>query len=123
MPVIVLYGIPKRLKDDGALNALVLRHLPAAVAGIAELELTAKQVSLFCPQDALSAGLGEELIAFVAALSVGPKRTPLVKKRLAEAVCAELALFAKANLPECGLIEVFVQSFNQESEGAASWRP
>ncbi len=106
MPAIIVFGIPKELKNTEVLKKLLLYDIPNAVVSIEELGLEVSQVSVFCPQDALAEGLGEELIAFVQMLTDKPERTKEVKDRLADAVGKVLAIFAGAHIPQCELVEV-----------------
>lgn len=130
MPVIIVYGMPR--VGEGLPE--LIQELQDATAAIQELELEPKHVSVFFPADQCDHGLGEEIIAIVEGLFNKPRRTPEVRKRLADALLARLVHFSKGRLREyqeacrhirpqetgpCKLVEVLVKTFDSNDQGFA----
>jgi len=114
VPVITIQGIPRDACSDSQL-ILLIKAIQSAVSGIAELEIKPDMVTVFMPSDLVRQGLGEEIIVHVTGLIPKRKRTAKVKERLLMAIRDALAAFAKENLRECRLIEVFLLSYEIEA--------
>jgi len=101
MPVIKIYGLPKKMNGQS-----FKRELRCAVTSIKELELTDREVTIFFPSDMMPRS-GEEIVVFIEGLFVKPRRTKGVRNRLAQVLGETIdERFSNA------LIEVFVQPFN-----------
>lgn len=120
MPVVIVYGIPE---GTPGLEKLIegIKH---EVRSIKELEIDESQVSVFFPSDLVQTGLGEEIIIFVKGLFEKPERTPEVRQKLAVQIRDNVKGFAELYLIGiCTVIctvEVFVESFNPDTNGFAS---
>jgi hypothetical protein len=119
MPIVTVSGLPNGFEQDFLTRLCIA--LRVAVAGVAELGITDKQVTVFFPDNLLQAGLGEEVIARVTELFGRPERTPEVKRRVAEAVKKCLRFHLTPALQGLALVEVFVYTFDPEVGGFAGW--
>ena len=122
MPIITILGLPDRLANSDALKKLVLHDLPEAVAGIPELNLEPKHVTIFAPKDLLSTRLGDNITANIDDLLDKKGRTSTVKVGLARVVKSVLRNFAREHVPECQFIEVSTHSLDRFQEGFDVWR-
>lgn len=107
MPDVTIKGMPESVTE---LTQLI-EYIQLTVSSISALMLSPNQVSVFLPPDLVKEGLGEELIVWVTGLFDLPERNQEVLDELAEKVLAKLMEFASIKLPQCQLIEVFVQVF------------
>lgn len=112
MPVLVVYGVPQRTSSL-QINAYLRPGLKEAVAGISELGLSPKEVSVFLHQENTeNSGFAvsqEDIVVFIDGLFEKPERTDEVLSRLARAVVEKIEEF---KLTKYGKIECFVRTFN-----------
>ncbi len=113
MPVVIVHGMPD---NTPGLEDLIGR-IQSGIASIPELELQASEISVFFPRDLVQLGLGEEVIVSIERLFEKPERTLKIRQRLALSVASVIEDFALAHLPQCKLVEIFVNTFNPETEG------
>jgi hypothetical protein len=108
MPILVIYGIPAET-HQGDLQ-IFAQFMKNRVADVEELKIKPEQVTIFCPQDLMNQGLGEEIIVFVESLFERPERTDEVKKKLAMNLVDEVHL----SFPRAELIECIIRPLTQE---------
>jgi|SRR3989344_4852508 len=113
MPVLMIFGIQQDVINSFEINAYLRPGLKEAVAGVTELGLSRKEVSVFLHQentdDAGFAALQTEIVVFIDGLFEKPERTDEVLNRLAKAVVEKIKEFKFAKHEK---VECFVRSFN-----------
>lgn len=102
MPIVIVYGVPPETSSFKLQE--MIRDTKNAVASVAELGISEKQVSIFIQQDLFRGGLGEEIIVFVYGLLEMPARTPRVIRKVKAAVGRKIK---KSYFPKA-VVEVFV---------------
>lgn len=117
----IVYGIPKKLRNTDELSYFALKQLPEAVASIPEMGITTDLVSVFMPADMLDEDLGSEIIVFAEGLFMRDERTPEVRQKFADAVRDSVVEFALEYVPRCKMVEVVPRS-QQPDDGFADWR-
>lgn len=129
MPVVKIFGMPgtlnniagQLLSEDGRREALA--SFSTAIQQCFDspaLELTPDQVAVFMLPDHLESGQGEELIIEVTGLYKTRRRTKKVRRALAENIKMTTVERLAWRIPQCVLIEVFIQPFDPEN-GFANW--
>lgn len=108
MPFITILGMPTGM-DQSKLEALT-KMIQESISLIPILDVPANEVFVFYQPDMQEAGLGEELGAKIEGLFQKPERTIEVLRSLQEAVCNCLRQFAQATLPQCTLVEAFINT-------------
>jgi hypothetical protein len=118
MPVLIIYGMPKKKQPSQAALLELVKDLQANVSRVLNIDPDA--VSVFFPTDCLIEGLGEELICRVDGLFENPKRTIGLRRKLADEITSTLSIFAKRHILQCRLVETMIARFDQDKDGFSS---
>ncbi|MFH1711619.1 MAG: hypothetical protein ABH846_00075 [Patescibacteria group bacterium] len=119
MPVLYISGMPDTVPQT--LLVHLIETLQLDVASFDILGITKNQVSIFFPTDLVKRGLGEELIVRLL-LTKKDDRSPAVRRELAQLICDRLKSFVRLNVPQCELIEVLPEEYDEAKQGFACWR-
>ena len=111
MPVLIVYGISGSMV--GQLEQYTETLINTVACSVKELNLEAKDVSVFFPKDLMSKGLGEEIIIFLDGLDglfTQPERAGEIKSKLSQAIIET----TREHFSDTGNIQCYVRSYDRD---------